>query len=872
MAKTPMMQQYLDVKAQYPDAILFFRLGDFYEMFYDDAKLVSRELELTLTGKDCGEPERAPMCGVPYHSADTYIARLVARGYKVVICEQTEDPAQAKGLVKRDVVRIVTPGTIMEGSYLDETRNNYLCALYIQSADPKTALAGICFADASTGELSATVLSGANTIQRLLTELGTYSPREVLLNMPASAIPQLEEFVRVRLNGLLESGCEERFDLDGAKRALEKSLGSLPGDPDGADDPALRAAGALLQYVAETQKCEIPYFKSVNFYHEGRYMEMDLSTRRSLELCESMRSKEKRGTLLWVLDYTRTSMGARLLRKWVEQPLLNVKTILRRQSAVAELSESYMLREELGETLRRLLDLERLMSKVVYGSAGARDLSAIAATLSAVPELKELLRDVHCDELCALRELLDPVDELCDTLRRALVDTPPFTVREGKMIRPGYSADVDRLTEIIDHGEAYIRKIEADEREKTGIKSLKIGYNRVFGYYIEITKAALAQSGREVPEHYIRKQTLANGERYISKELKELEATILGASDKNAALQYELFCQLRDQTAAQALRIQTTAESAALLDVYVSLAEAAAKNHYVRPEIEYGEGLTIREGRHPVVERFVENEYFVPNDTTLDTGHNRLMLITGPNMAGKSTYMRQVALICVMAQIGSFVPAKEASIGIVDKLFTRVGASDDLASGQSTFMLEMSEVAYILKNATSRSLIIYDEIGRGTSTFDGMSIARAVAEYTASKKIGAKTLFATHYHELTALEDEVDGVVNYSIAAKKRGDDVMFLRKIVRGGADDSYGIEVAKLAGVPKEIISRAREILRSLESRSAAIEAIDAPEKPDSDELSFEDVRKQDILRRLEGVDPELLTPIEALNLLYELKKMAK
>jgi len=872
MALTPMMRQYLDVKAQYPDAILFYRLGDFYEMFFEDAKLVSKELELTLTGRDCGEAERAPMCGIPYHSADSYVAKLVARGFKVVICEQTEDPALAKGLVKREVVRIITPGTILEGSFLDETKNNYLCAIYIASSDPKSGQAGISFADASTGDLTATVISGPNYIQRLITELGTYSPREVLLNIPTEKIPALEEFIHDRLKGLLSGGDEDRFDLERAQRVLIRRFGRLPEDAEEGDDPAIRAVGALMEYIAETQKTDVSYIKALNLYHDGRYMEMDLNTRRNLELCETMRTKEKRGSLLWVLDYTRTSMGARLLRKWVEQPLLNVKAILRRQSAVGELAGDYMLREELGEVLKKVLDLERLMARVIYGTAGARDLVAIANTMQNLPELRSLLENVQCDELKAIYNMLDPVEDLTGLLLSAFVDTPPFTVREAKMIRPGFNADVDKLNEIIDNGENYIRKIEAEEREKTGIRSLKIGYNRVFGYYIEITKAAQAQAGVQIPENYVRKQTLANGERYISQELKELEATILGATDKNAALQYELFCQLRNKTAEQAIRIQTTAETIALLDVYLSLAEAASKNNYVCPEIEYTDVLSIREGRHPVVEQFVSDGYFVPNDTLLDTNHNRLMLITGPNMAGKSTYMRQVALICVMAQIGSFVPANAASIGIVDKLFTRVGASDDLASGQSTFMLEMSEVAYILKNATSRSLIIYDEIGRGTSTFDGMSIARATAEYTIGKKIGAKTLFATHYHELTAMEEEYEGIVNYNIAAKKKGDDIMFLRKIVRGGADDSYGIEVAKLAGVPKEIITRAKEILRSLETRSAAIAAAEPDERPEDNSISFDDFKRNDILDKLNNTDLELLTPIEALNLLYELKKMAR
>ncbi|MDD4773839.1 MAG: DNA mismatch repair protein MutS [Eubacteriales bacterium] len=859
MAVTPMMRQYLDIKAQHEDSILFFRLGDFYEMFYDDAKLVSRELDLTLTGKDCGEPERAPMCGIPYHSADGYIGRLISRGYKVVICEQTEDPAQAKGLVRREVVRVVTPGTVIDNGMLDESRNNYLCAVYIS---PEI---GVAFADVSTGDISATVLKGQNAMQRLYTELGTFSPREILLSVSEDdpAYSLLNDFIKDRLRAVVNDYAEH-FDYEKARQLIERRFDKT----DGENEPAVRAVGALLAYIAETQYTDESYIKNLTFYTEGQFLEMDINTRRNLELSETMLRKEKKGSLLSVLDRTKTSMGARLIRKWTEQPLMNVRAILNRQDAVAELYDDFLLREELSNLLGGIPDLERLMTKVIYGTAGGKDLHAVLQTLKQIPEIKAHLADCSGAELLLIYNTLDPMDDVTDLLSRAITDDPPFSIREGGIIHRGYNAEVDELYDIIHNGKSYIDKIEAEEREKTGIRGLKIGYNRVFGYYIEITKSNLS----DAPEHYIRKQTLTNAERFITQELKDMESTILGATDKVTALEYELFCEIRDSVADQAGRIQKTAGMIAALDVYVSLADIAVKNNYTRPDVEYGDTISIKDGRHPVVEQFVTDGYFVPNDTTLDTNHNRLMLITGPNMAGKSTYMRQVALIVIMAQIGSFVPAREASIGVVDRIFTRVGASDDLASGQSTFMLEMTEVAYILKNATKRSLIIYDEIGRGTSTFDGMSIARATAEYTLSKKIGAKTLFATHYHELTSLEGEIEGVVNYNIAAKKKGDKITFLRKIVRGAADESYGIEVALLAGVPGEVIKRAKELLRNLEIKSAKITAAEPAEEAENQNITFDDYKTDDIIKRLNNIDPELLTPIESLNLLYELKKAAQ
>lgn len=872
MAVTPMMQQYLDIKARNEDSILFFRLGDFYEMFYDDAKLVSRELDLTLTGKDCGEAQRAPMCGIPYHSADTYIGRLIALGHKVVICEQTEDPATAKGLVRREVIRVVTPGTVIDSGLLDENRNNYLCAIYFNGTGGtvKTDITtiGAAFADVSTGDISATVLTGQSAMQKLLGELGTFAPREVLLSVGRNTFPALNQFITDRLHAIIGDCDEERFDLETAGRQLLRRFGKTPSETGSENESAVRAVGALLSYIAETQLTDDSYIKNLNFYTEGQFLEIDLNTRRNLELCETMRTKEKKGTLLWILDHTKTSMGARLIRRWTEQPLINVRAIISRQSAVAELFDNFIMREEISNLLRGVLDLERLTTKIVYGTAGPKDLCAVLQTVKLIPAIKAQLTDSESSELHTIYDTLDTLDDIENLLSSAIVDEPPFSVREGGIIRQGYDAGVDELNDIIHNGRGYIEKIETEEREKSGIRGLKIGYNRVFGYYIEITKSNLA----DVPDRYIRKQTLSNCERYITQELKDMESTILGAADRVAALEYELFCKIRDSVAAQTERIQVTAGMLASLDVYISLAEVAQKNNYVRPEVDCGDTIRIKDGRHPVVEQFVTDGYFVPNDTNLDTNHNRLMLITGPNMAGKSTYMRQVALIVIMAQLGSFIPAKEAQLGIVDRLFTRVGASDDLASGQSTFMLEMTEVAYILNNATKRSLIIYDEIGRGTSTFDGMSIARATAEYTLSKKIGAKTLFATHYHELTALEVEFDGAVNYNIAAKKKGDDIIFLRKILKGAADDSYGIEVAKLAGVPAEIIRRSKELLHTLEAKSALITAAEPVTEEENQNVTFEDFKSADIIKRLNNTELELLSPIEALNLLYELKKAAQ
>ncbi|MBQ8255031.1 MAG: DNA mismatch repair protein MutS [Clostridia bacterium] len=852
-----MMEQYLEIKKRYQDSILFYRLGDFYEMFFDDAKTASRELELTLTGRACGDGERAPMCGVPFHSADVYIGRLVAKGYKVVVCEQMEDPATTKGLVKRDIVRVVTPGTVIDNTQLDDSKNNYLCALCVNES------AAICFFDVSTGEMTATSFETYRS-DSVVNELAKFLPKEVMVNKPLSELPDVEFFVNNRLGAYVGQDKSELFGYNGCLATVTKQFGSQAYEAKERSRETVCAIGALLQYVADTQRTDTANVSGLKFYQNGEYLELDVATRRNLELCETMRSKDKKGSLLFVLDKTRSSAGARMLRRWVEQPLVNANKIGRRQRAVAELVSNFMAREELSECLSHILDLDRLMTKLVYGTANAKDLRAIAATASLIPDIKELTSSFVSEELSDIHLHLDTLSDIKDLIERSIKEDPPFSLREGGFIRRGFNPEADELYEIVHNGKSYIEKIAEAEREATGIKNLKVAFNRVFGYYIEVTKSNL----NEVPDRYIRKQTLVNAERFITEELKEKEGLILGASDKLNALEYELFTQIRERIAAEIKRVQQTASLLAKLDCYVSLAEVAVRNDYTCPEIEYGNAIVIKEGRHPVVEHFSKDGYFVPNDTILDTNHNRLALITGPNMAGKSTYMRQVALITLMAQIGSFVPAKEARIGIVDKIFTRVGASDDLASGTSTFMLEMNEVAYILKNATNRSLIIYDEIGRGTSTFDGMSIARAVAEYTAGKKLGAKTMFATHYHELTVLEKEMTGVVNYNIAAKKKGDDITFLRKIVRGATDDSYGIEVAKLAGVPNEVIRRAKEVLNQLTSENAR----PVEYKGRDNAITFDDYKADEVREKLLNLDLNLLTPIEALNVLSELKKIAK
>ena len=856
---TPMMQQYLEVKAEYEDHILMYRLGDFYECFFEDALVASRELELTLTSRDCGNGKRATMCGVPFHKSDVYVGRLVEKGYKVAICEQTSDPKASVGLVKREVTRVVTPGTITDSTLLSEGQNNYLVSICFTESG-----IGFAAADISTAEVAATFISGDTSISLLKNELGAYKPSEVIMNVKCDVQPEISAFLKDRFGTLITDSRATQFAYDRAKGVVTSFFYS---DIERITHPEIMMAlGALLSYITETQKSDVSFAKGVSIYSRGQYLEIDLNSQRNLELTESMRSKEKRGSLLWVLDKTKTAMGARLLRTWVTRPLIDPVRISHRQSAVSDLVSNRKVSDSLSEILSEMLDLERLTAKAVYGTANARDLVAIAQSAKKLPEIKSLISDLSSDVFKSISRDLDTLDDICDMLLKAISDTPPLTVREGGMIRDGFNADVDYYRSIKNGGTEIMRSIEERERDATGIRTLKVNYNKVHGYYIEVSKSFIS----DVPQRYTRKQTLTNCERYITDELKDMEIAIFTADDKLSTLEYEIFEALRAMVTENCERIRKSAAAVAEIDVYRSLAEVAGKNNYVRPEVDLSSSIIIKDGRHPVVEKFVKNTYFVPNDTALDTSSNKVMIITGPNMAGKSTYMRQVAIITIMAQIGSFVPAREAKIGIVDKLFTRVGASDDLASGQSTFMLEMSEVATILKNATSRSLIIYDEVGRGTSTYDGMAIARAVVEYSYSKKIGAKTLFATHYHELTDMEDEFPGIVNYNIAAKKRGDSITFLRKIVRGGTDDSYGIEVAKLAGVPSEVVKRAREILASIETDNpkerVAREERSAPDLF-SELLSSKDSEVADKIR---AIDINTLTPIEAMNLLFEYKKI--
>ena len=859
VSATPMMKQYLDIKEEYDGYILMYRLGDFYECFFDDAMIASRELELTLTGRDCGEGRRAAMCGVPFHKADVYIGRLVEKGYKVAICEQTEDPKAAVGLVKREVIRVVTPGTVTDGTLLSEGKNNFLVSL----AYGKSGV-GVGFADISTGAISVTYI-GEKDYVTLKNELAAYQPAEAIINVAATECTDIVSFLSDKFGTLISDGEKRLFDYEKSRERV-KAVFREEAEKINISEEYM-AVGALLSYITETQKTDVSFVKELNVYSKGQFLEIDINTRRNLELVESMRTKEKKGSLLWVLDKTKTAMGARLLRSWILKPLINPAHITHRQAAVGDLLSSHMTREELREILTGILDLERLTAKAVYGTANAKDLKAIHTSISKLPEIKSLISKFNTDSLKNIFSKMDTLDDISDLLLRALVDNPPFTVREGGMIREGFNSDVDYYRTVRYNASDIIHSIEEREKNETGIKTLKIGFNKVFGYYIEVSKSFIP----EVPDRYIRKQTLANCERYITQELKEMENTILGAEEKLVALEFEIFTELRNFIAENCDRIRASAGLLAELDVYASFADVASRNSYVCPEIDLSDEIHIKDGRHPVVEKFVTDSYFVPNDTVLDTSSNRIMIITGPNMAGKSTYMRQVAIITIMAQIGSYIPAREARIGIVDKVFTRVGASDDLASGQSTFMLEMNEVASILKNATKHSLIIYDEVGRGTSTFDGMAIARAVVEYTHSKKIGAKTLFATHYHELTDMEDEFPGIVNYNIAAKKRNDTIIFLRKIVRGGTDDSYGIEVAKLAGVPSEVIKRAKEILSDIENKSYVQDRPVTVKESDSFDLfsEMESRRDSEVIEKLRKVDINTISPIEAMNLLFEMKK---
>lgn len=876
---TPMMQQYIETKKQYQDCILFYRLGDFYEMFFEDAITVSRELEITLTGKSCGLEERAPMCGVPYHAVDNYLNKLVERGYKVAICEQMEDPKQAKGLVKRDVVRIVTPGTNLAPQALDETKNNYLmCIVYI--ADRY----GLSIADITTGDYFVTEIPDS---MKLMDELYKFMPSEIICNESFYMSGMDLDDLRNRLGIAIYSLDAWYFDDAICRQKLLEHfhVSSFAGLGLEDYDCGIISAGALLQYLLETQKNNLSHLTHITPYTTGKYMMLDSSTRRNLELCETLREKQKRGSLLWVLDKTKTAMGARTLRKYVEQPLIEKEEILRRLDAVEELKGNAISREEIREYLTPVYDLERLITRITYGSANPRDLTALCSSLEMLPHVKYILEEMQSPLLCGVRDDLDTLEDLCTLIKDAVIDDPPLAMKEGGIIRDGYSEEVDTLRHAKSDGKQWLAKLEEEEREKSGIKNLKIKYNKVFGYYLEVTNSYKDL----VPDYYTRKQTLANAERYITPELKELEDTILGAEDKLYALEYELYSTVRDTIAGEVERIQKTAKAIAALDVFASIALVAERNNYVRPKINEKGIIDIKDGRHPVVEKMIPNDMFISNDTYLDDKKQRISIITGPNMAGKSTYMRQAALIVLMAQLGSYVPASNANIGLVDRIFTRVGASDDLASGQSTFMVEMTEVANILRNATSKSLLILDEIGRGTSTFDGLSIAWAVVEYISDTHLlGAKTLFATHYHELTELEGKIENVNNYCIAVKEKGDDIVFLRKIVKGGADKSYGIQVAKLAGVPDIVIDRAKEIVEELSDEDIttrvseiAVKEHETKKKPkvkkydevDIAQMSlFDTVKDGDVLEELKNIDVGNLTPIDALNAIYRLQNKLK
>lgn len=875
---TPMMQQYMETKEQYKDCILFYRLGDFYEMFFEDALTASKELEITLTGKDCGQEERAPMCGVPYHAVDGYLNKLVARGYKVAICEQVEDPKQAKGIVKREVIRIVTPGTNLDAQALDESRNNYLmCIVYVEDRY------GISVADISTGEYLVTELDSE---RKLMDEIMKFSPSEIICNYSFYVSGADIEDMKDRL-GITVFALDSWYFDDGlCSRVLMEHFGvsSLAGLGVSDYSCGIIASGALLKYLMETQKTAIANLTRLTPYSIGKYMIIDSSTRRNLELCETLREKNKKGSLLWVLDKTKTAMGARLLRKFVEQPLIEKDEISRRLDAVAELKNNAITREELREYLNPVYDLERLISRISYQSANPRDMIAFKISLSMLPHIKYIMKSLESPLLAELEQELDELTDLCDLIETSIVDEPPIGIRDGGIIKEGYHEEVDRLRNAKSEGKTWLAQLEASEREKTGIKNLKIKFNKVFGYYLEVTNSYKDL----VPDYYTRKQTLANAERYITPELKELEDMILGAEDKLYALEYGLYVEIRNRVADEILRIQKTAQAVAGIDVFASLALVAERCNFVKPTLNERGIIDIKNGRHPVVEQMIPNDMFIANDTYLDNNKSRVSIITGPNMAGKSTYMRQTALIVLMAQIGSFVPAESARIGIVDRIFTRVGASDDLASGQSTFMVEMTEVANILRNATKNSLLILDEIGRGTSTFDGLSIAWAVVEHISNTKLlGAKTLFATHYHELTELEGKLTGVNNYCIAVKEKGDDIVFLRKIIKGGADKSYGIQVAKLAGVPDSVIERAKELAEELTNADITVRVQESSgdsqkvkktkqkkyDPVDLDQMSlFDTVSDSDVLKELQEIDISNLTPIDALNTIYRLQNKLK
>jgi DNA mismatch repair protein MutS len=866
---SPMMQHYLATKEKYKDCILFYRLGDFYEMFFDDAVNVSRELELTLTGKDCGQEQRAPMCGIPYHAAESYIAKLVQNGHKVAICEQLEDPKLAKGIVKRDVIRVVTPGTVTESNLLEEKRNNFIMSIF-----KKGIFFGIAVCDISTGDFYSAEIKEENNFERLLDEISRYSPSEIIANEMLYDCGEEINKIKERFDVYISTEDEEKFSEETEEIYMQYALSDDKGNiiKDLEKRPfAVAAINGLIKYIEDTQKTKLEHINKITIYTITKYMSLDINARRNLELTEKMRDKSKKGTLLWVLDKTATSMGGRLLRRWISDPLIDVKEINNRLEAVKEFKDDIILRGELSSSLKGVYDIERLAGKISYGSANARDLNSLKSSASKLPAIKNMLANAKSGMLRKIYDDLDTLDDIFQLIDKAIVDEPPILITEGGIIKMGYSPEIDELKTAMIDGKTWLVQLEAREREETGIKGLKVGYNKVFGYYLEVTKSYLSQ----VPDRYIRKQTLTGGERYITEELKELESKVLGAEEKVVALEYKAFTEIREHIKSQIQRLQKSAMAVSQLDVLCSFAQVAEDFNYCMPEVDDSGIIDIKDGRHPVIEKMLPSGAFVANDTYLDKDSNRVSIITGPNMAGKSTYMRQVALITLMAQIGSFVPATSAHIGVVDKIFTRVGASDDLSMGQSTFMVEMMEVANILKEATANSLVVLDEIGRGTSTYDGLSIAWAVAEYIENKeKCGAKTLFATHYHELTQLEDTLEGVKNYSIAVKEKGEDIIFLRKIIPGGTDESYGVHVARLAGVPKAVTQRANEILKKIERKNVLVNK--AQEKEDkkqvSGQLDLYNFKLAEIAHELDKVNVNELTPIEALNTLVKIKEEIK
>lgn len=864
---SPMMQRYLETKEEYKDCILFYRLGDFYEMFFEDAITASRELELTLTGKDCGQEERAPMCGIPHHAAEIYVSRLINKGYKVAICEQLEDPKTTKGIVKRGVIRVVTPGTLVESNMLEERKNNYIMSIY------KTGIYfGISICDISTGEFYSAEIKDNNNFPILLDEIARYTPSELVINsMMANCLDEMnkikERFENVYITKFNDKFFSEelnninlRFNVvDNNERKIENLAEKKL---------ALSSINALVQYIEDTQKTSLDHINKITIYNLSKYMALDINARRNLEITEKMRDKSKKGTLLWVLDKTSTSMGGRLLRRWLNDPLVDVNEINRRLNAVKELKDDIILRGEVIENLKKVYDIERLAGKMAYGNANARDMVTLKNSLFKLPEVKQILKNCKSDLLKGLYEKLDELQDIYQLIEKSIVEDPPMTIKDGGIIKLGYDEEIDKLKTAQTEGKTWLVQLEAEEKEKTGIKNLKIGFNKVFGYFIEVTKSYLDQ----VPDRFIRKQTLTNAERYITEDLKNLENQILGAEEKVVNLEYNAFVEIREEISKNVTRLQTTSEVISSLDVLTSFAQVAEDFNYCMPEVDSSGTIDIKNGRHPVIEKILGEGVFVENDTFLDKGDNRLSIITGPNMAGKSTYMRQVALITLMAQCGSFVPAESANIGVVDKIFTRVGASDDLSMGQSTFMVEMMEVATILKEATPNSLVILDEIGRGTSTYDGLSIAWAVAEYIADKqKCGAKTLFATHYHELTELENKIEGIKNFSIAVKEKGEDIIFLRKIVRGGTDESYGIHVARLAGVPKVVTQKANEILRSLEKKNI-LTGKKQDKKQVEGQFDMYNYKLAEIAHEIDKVNLNELTPIDALNTLVRIKEKMK